>query len=204
MGEALVDERRRRIRADERAVISSHLHDSVLQTLALIQKRSDDPASVAALARRQERELRQWLYGRPPEQGGTLRLALEEAAAEVEDQYGVAVENVVVGDEPLDEGLAAVVAATREAMVNAAKFSGDSLVAVFAEVSPDSIEVFVRDRGVGFDLEAVPDDRRGLADSIIGRIQRLGGTAEVRTAPGEGTEVRLQLARSPRTANGER
>ncbi len=195
MGEALVDERRRRIRADERAVISSHLHDSVLQTLALIQKRSDDPASVAALARRQERELRQWLYGRAPEQGGTLRLGLEEAAAEVEDQYGVAVEIVVVGDGPLDERLAAVVAAAREAMVNAAKFSGDSSVAVFAEVSAEEIEVFVRDRGVGFDLEGVPEDRRGLADSIVGRLTRLGGDAVIRTAPGDGTEVQLRLAR---------
>jgi signal transduction histidine kinase/phage shock protein PspC (stress-responsive transcriptional regulator) len=194
---ALVSERRQRIRADERAVISSHLHDSVLQTLALIQKRSLDPSEVQALARRQERELRQWLYGDREARAGTVRAALEDAAAEVEDLHRVAVECVVVGDRPLDPRSEATALAAREAMVNAAKFSGEHRVSVYAEVGADELEVFVRDRGVGFDPSEVAADRRGIAESIVARMDRVGGTASVRSAPGEGTEVRLRLGGRP-------
>ncbi len=188
---ALLAERRERIRADERAVISSHLHDSVLQTLALIQKRSEDAAEVASLARRQERELRTWLYGERESAGGTVRSALEAAAAEVDALHRVAVECVVVGDRPLDGVSEAVVAAAREALVNAAKFSGEPRVSLYAEAEPTRLEVFVRDRGVGFDPAAVAPDRRGIAESIVGRLERVGGVAELRSTPGEGTEVRL-------------
>jgi signal transduction histidine kinase len=191
---ALVSERRQRIRADERAVISSHLHDSVLQTLALIQKRSLDPSEVQALARRQERELRQWLYGDREARAGTVRAALEDAAAEVEDLHRVAVECVVVGDRPLDPRSEATALAAREAMVNAAKFSGEHRLSVYAEVGADELEVFVRDRGVGFEQSEVAADRRGIAESIVARMERVGGTASIRSAPGEGTEVRLHLA----------
>jgi len=189
----LVDERQRRIRSDERAVISSHLHDSVLQTLALIQKRSADPAEVATLARQQERELREWLYQADQSTEGTLRAAVIGAAAEVENLFRTPVECVVVGDLPLDARLSALVAAGREATVNAAKFSGANLIDVYVEVGPTAVELNVRDRGVGFDAATVPADRRGIAESIVGRIERAGGSADIRSAPGDGTEVRLRL-----------
>jgi signal transduction histidine kinase len=189
----LTAERAERIRSQERAEVAAHLHDSVLQTLALMQKRVDDPREVAALARRQERELRAWLNGRRAAGEETVALALESAAAEVEETHGVPIEVVAVGDAPLDERARALVAAAREAMVNAAKFAGP--VALYAEVEPERIEVYVRDRGPGFDPAAVPDDRRGVSESIVGRMERHGGRAVVHTAPGEGTEVELVMQR---------
>jgi signal transduction histidine kinase len=189
----LAEERRERIRAAERAEVAAHLHDSVLQTLALIQRRSDDGAEVARLARGQERELRSWLYGRADRPVGGLRDAVESVAAEVEDRFGARIEVVVVGDRPLDERHAALVAAAREAMVNAAKFSGTHRASVFVEVGDDAVAAYVRDRGVGFDPDAVADDRRGIADSIRARMARVGGRAEVVSAPGEGAEVELVL-----------
>ena len=192
----LTAERTERIRSQERAEVAAHLHDSVLQTLALMQKRVDDPREVAALARRQERELRAWLNGRRAVAGDeTVALALEAAAAEVEEAHGVPVEVVAVGDAPLDERALALVAAAREALVNAAKFAPGSPVALYAEVDPERIEVFVRDRGPGFDPAAVPDDRRGVRESIVGRMERHGGRAVVHTAPGAGTEVELVMKR---------
>jgi signal transduction histidine kinase len=188
-------ERSERIRSQERAEVAAHLHDSVLQTLALMQRRVDDPREVAALARRQERELRAWLNGRRAAGDATVASALEGAAAEVEEAHGVPVEVVAVGDAPLDPGAEALVAAAREALVNAAKFAGESPVALYAEVAPGRIEVFVRDRGPGFDPAAVPDDRRGVRESIVGRMERHGGRATVHTAPGAGTEVELVLER---------
>jgi signal transduction histidine kinase len=188
-------ERSERIRSQERAEVAAHLHDSVLQTLALMQRRVDDPREVAALARRQERELRAWLNGRRAAGDATVASALEGAAAEVEEAHGVPVEVVAVGDAPLDPGAEALVAAAREALVNAAKFAGESPVALYAEVAPGRIEVFVRDRGPGFDPVAVPDDRRGVRESIVGRMERHGGRATVHTAPGAGTEVELVLER---------
>jgi signal transduction histidine kinase len=190
---SLTEERAARIRSQERAEVAAHLHDSVLQTLAMVQ-RSDNPAEVAALARRQERELRAWLAGRPaPGSSGRLAGALEAAAVDVEEQHGVPVEVVVVGDRELDQAHEAVVAAAREAMTNAAKFGAGSPVDVYAESDEVRTQVFVRDRGPGFDPATVPADRRGVSESIVGRMERHGGRARVTSAPGWGTEVEIVL-----------
>ena len=191
---SLSAERSERIRSQERAEMAAHLHDSVLQTLALMQKRADDPREVAALARRQERELRSWLSGRESGASG-LGAALEAAADEIEQAHGVPIEVVTVGEVPLDQSVEALVAATREAMLNAVKFGGGSPVDVYAEATPERLEVFVRDRGPGFDPAAVSPDRRGVRESIIGRMERHGGHAAVRAAEGGGTEVELRLER---------
>ena len=191
---SLTQERAERIRSQERAEVAAHLHDSVLQTLAMMQRRAGDPGEVAALARRQERELRAWLADRPaPGQSARLAAALEAAAAEVEESHGVPVEVVVVGDRELDPRHEAVVAAAREAMTNAAKFGGGSPVDVYAESSDSRTQVFVRDRGPGFDTAAVPADRRGVRESILGRMQRHGGRGRITSSPGAGTEVELVL-----------
>jgi signal transduction histidine kinase/phage shock protein PspC (stress-responsive transcriptional regulator) len=196
----LGEERRKRIRTEERAEIAAHLHDSVLQTLALIQKQSDAPREVLRLARGQERQLRGWLYGPAGYGAGqddvTLASALEQVAAEVENTFAISVQHVVVGDCPLDERLAAVVQAAREAVVNAAKHAGVAEVSVYAEIEADRVTVFVRDRGSGFDPDSVGADRHGLADSIRGRMDRNGGQVRLRTAPGDGTEVQLEMPRS--------
>ncbi|HEY6469820.1 MAG TPA: PspC domain-containing protein [Candidatus Dormibacteraeota bacterium] len=201
----LVTERQARGRAEERADMAARVHDSVLQTLALIQRHADDAQQVIQLARAQERELRSWLFdGRPPGSVGDLSTTLAAGVrliqAEVEAQYHVSVETVIVGDCPLDNGLAALLGAAREATVNAAKWSGAPLVAIFCEVEPASVTLFVRDRGKGFDADAVPSDRKGLAESIRGRIARNGGTATVRSVLGEGTEVSLTMPRAPAQA----
>jgi signal transduction histidine kinase/phage shock protein PspC (stress-responsive transcriptional regulator) len=193
---SLASERASRVRSQERAEMAAHLHDSVLQTLALVQRRADDPAEVATLARRQERELRAWLAGRAPGAVSTrLAPALEAVADEVEQAHRVPVEVVAVGDAELDGAGEALVAAAREAMVNAAKFGNGSAVSVFAEVRDDELQVFVRDRGAGFDPAAVPADRRGVRESIVGRMQRHGGRAAIHPSPA-GTEVELALPRS--------
>jgi signal transduction histidine kinase len=195
-------ERAERIRSQERAEVAAHLHDSVLQTLALMQKRADDPREVAALARRQERELRTWLSGAPARGDGErwLAPALQAAADEIEQAHGVAIDVVAVGDAALDRDGEALVAAAREAMLNAAKFAGDAgAVAVYAEASEHRMEVFVRDRGPGFDPGTVPADRRGVRESIVGRMERHGGRAAIHAAPGGGgTEVELVLERGER------
>jgi signal transduction histidine kinase len=188
-------EREERIRIEERADVAAHLHDSVLQTLALIQKSSHDPATVARLARAQERDLRSWLYAGESTDESSLGGALRSAAAEVEDTHGVSVDVVAVGDCELTEALRPIVQATREAVTNAAKHAGTERVDVYAEVSDDAVDVFVRDRGAGFSLDEVPQDRYGVRRSILDRMERHGGTAEVRSAPGAGTEVRLHLPR---------
>ncbi len=196
MASDLRDERRERIRVQERAEVAAHVHDSVLQTLALIRKAADDPREVGRLARTQERELRTWLYAPAQPAGAAPRVltgALEATAAEVEEAYGVAVEVVVVGDCPVTDALAALVAATREALVNAARHAEVEAVSLYAEVTDDRVEVFVRDRGRGFDAAAVPGDRYGVAQSIVGRMERHGGRAVVRSQPGQGTEVRLEV-----------
>ena len=189
---SLAAEREERIRSQARAEMGAHLHDSVLQTLALVQKRADDPRAVAALARTQERELRAWLAGREGDHD-RLAAALEAVAGEVERAHGVPVEIVVVGDRALDGRGEALVAAAREAMVNAAKFGGGSPVDVYAEASDDALQVFVRDRGPGFDPDAVSEDRRGVRESIVGRMARHGGQAAIHSAPGAGTEVELTI-----------
>ncbi|HEX2809316.1 MAG TPA: PspC domain-containing protein [Kineosporiaceae bacterium] len=184
-------ERAARVRQEERADIAAHLHDSVLQTLALIQRHSGDGPQVARLARAQERDLRDWLYGPRPTAHATVAGVVRAAAADVEDRHGVAVDLVVVGDGPVDDRVAALVAALREAMVNAVRHAG-APVSVYVEVGPEGVEAFVRDRGAGFDLLHVPADRLGVRESIVGRMERHGGTAKVRS-DSDGTEVRLTL-----------
>jgi signal transduction histidine kinase/phage shock protein PspC (stress-responsive transcriptional regulator) len=194
----LGEERRARIRTEERAEIAAHLHDSVLQTLALIQKQAEAPREVRRLARGQERQLRDWLYGRDIGDNSrptTVSAAIALASGEVEDTFAISVQQVVVGDCPLDHNLLAMVQAAREAMVNAAKHAGVAEISVYGEVEEDCVNVFVKDRGKGFDPETVSEDRHGLADSIRGRMIRHGGEAKLRTSPGEGTEVHLAMPR---------
>jgi hypothetical protein len=191
--QSLRTERAERIRSQERAEMGAHLHDSVLQTLALIQRSAGDEGQVVGLARRQERELRDWLAGRSADGTGTLVGALNQMAVAVEADHRVQVEVISVGDAPLDDRVTALVSAAREAAVNAARHAGTGRVDVYAEVDGSRIEVYVRDRGPGFDLAAVPEGRRGVSESIIGRMERHGGQATFRTAPGEGTEVELVL-----------
>lgn len=200
-------EQAERIRATERADIAAHLHDSVLQTLALIQRRSEDPAQVTRLARAQERELRSWLYAGPRGPGSTLASAVADLAHEVEDLHGVPIELIVTGDHDLDGPLQALVRALREALVNAARH-GAPPISAYVEVSRGAggrpgedgqvedvrgeVQVFVRDHGAGFALDTVPPDRLGVRESILGRMRRHGGTAQVR-ALDDGTEVSLFL-----------
>jgi signal transduction histidine kinase/phage shock protein PspC (stress-responsive transcriptional regulator) len=195
----LSEERRERIRSEERAEVAAHLHDSVLQTLALIQRNADRPKQLAALARRQERELRTWLYGdrlaSANGHGGTLAAAVDAMVAEVEELHGIEVEVVTVGECPVDARVEGLLQAAREATVNAAKHAGVETVSLYVEAEPDSVTAFVRDRGRGFDTTTVPDDRRGIAESIRQRMARNGGTAVITSVPGEGTEVTLELKR---------
>jgi signal transduction histidine kinase len=181
-------------RAEERVEISRHLHDSVLQTLALIQRRADSPAEVTVLARKQERELREWLFGASPVEG-SFSSALGSVASEVEGRYSVPVEVVMSGDQPLTEAAVALVAAAGEAITNAAAHSGAEVVSVFGEVTGDCLRVFVRDRGQGFDPDQLPEDRLGVRESIIGRVRARKGEATVRSEPGWGTEWRLEVPR---------
>jgi signal transduction histidine kinase len=199
----LVVERQGRARAEERADIAAHMHDSVLQTLALIQRRAEDPQAVVQLARAQERELRSWLFeGRAPGDADVSSFAegVRQIQRDVEARHGVPVEVVTVANCPLDEHLSALLAAAREATVNAAKWSGAAVISVYAEVEPDKVNIAVRDRGKGFDPAAVPGDRKGVAESIRGRMTRHGGEATVQSEPGEGTKVTLTM---PRTARSE-
>jgi signal transduction histidine kinase len=191
----LSDERAERVRTQERADVAAHLHDSVLQTLALIQKNADDATTVARLARAQERDLRSWLYAGESTDERTVASALRGAAARIEDEYAVSVDVVTVGDCDIDEQLRPVVHATGEAVTNAAKHAGTGKIDVYAEITGSAIDVFVRDRGRGFDLDEIPADRYGVRNSIVDRMQRHGGSAEVRSTTGEGTEVRLHLPR---------
>ena len=194
LGDELTRERRERIRQEERAEVAAHLHDSVLQTLALVQ-RTDDPRQMATLARAQERELRSWLYGRTPVEGADLlSTALETSAARVERDHHVLVEVVTVGDATLDDRTRAMVGAATEAMVNSAKHSGEPRISVYLEVDEEQAELWVTDQGKGFNAEDISDDRRGISESIMGRMTRHGGLAEVNTVPGEGTEVHLTMA----------
>jgi signal transduction histidine kinase len=198
------EDRLERIRADERARLAAHLHDSVLQTLSLIQQSADDKQQTIQLARRQERELREWLFGTQAHAGvgdRQFRAALSELAAEVEERHGVPVEVVVVGDGLVDERVQAALEATRELMVNAARHSGAPRIDVYGELGAERLEIFVRDQGRGFDRARVPSDRRGLADSVIGRVERVGGSVTITSSGGaepvgKGTEVALSVPRS--------
>ena len=204
------EERRDRIRSEERAELAAHLHDSVLQTLAMIQ-RSSSPQEMTSLARGQERELRAWLYRRTNGSGDgsamgdpasgeaiagvgrTLGAALERAATRIEGLHHVPVETVVVGDVAMNDRLGVIVDAAAEAITNAARHSGAASIAVYCEIGPDAVNLYVRDEGRGFDRAKVPNDRRGISESIIGRMERAGGAATVTSEPAEGTEVHLRL-----------
>jgi signal transduction histidine kinase/phage shock protein PspC (stress-responsive transcriptional regulator) len=203
----LTAERRARVRSLVRADLAAHLHDSVLQTLTMIQKRADDPRTVATLARAQERDLRSWLYDDRDRAPDSLATALRATAAEVEDAHGVPVEVVTVGDVSLSSApssrLLALTLAAREAVVNAAKHSGADKVDVYAEATRRRVEVFVRDRGAGFDETLIPPDRLGVRGSIIDRMHRHGGSADIRSAAGTGTEVRLTMAVATGDGAGE-
>ena len=198
----LAVERRERVRSQERADMAAAIHDSVLQTLALIQRSSGDPREVTRLARAQERDLRAWLFeARPPgsfdaSDVSTLAQGVAVIEREVEESHGAAVESVVVGDCDLTDELRALLAAGREATVNAAAWSGAPTVSMFVEVEPKRVSMFVRDRGKGFDPGAVAEDRRGISESIRARMARHGGTADIRSEPGEGTEVELVMPRT--------
>ncbi|HUR72802.1 MAG TPA: PspC domain-containing protein [Sporichthya sp.] len=195
---SLADERAERIRSQMHADLAAHLHDSVLQTLALIQRQAADPREVTRLARAQERDLRAFLYGDSTASAGGESLAVElrRVAAEVEDQHGVPVEVVTVGDAPLDEARRALLAAAREAMVNAAVHARVDLVDVYAEVEGETVRAYVRDRGTGFDPDGVPEDRAGVRHSILGRMERHGGRARIRSSTAEGTEIELTVGES--------
>jgi phage shock protein PspC (stress-responsive transcriptional regulator) len=189
----LARERQDRIRSEERSEMAAHLHDSVLQTLALIQ-RADDPRKMTTLARTQERELRTWLYGQDRGvDGETLAQALETAATRIEQAHDVPIEVVVVNDVPTTGKMEVIVQATAEAMNNAARHSGANRVSVYAEVVNDMVDVFVTDQGSGFDPVDLPEDRHGVRESIIGRMERHGGRAEIESEPGEGTEIHLEM-----------
>ena len=185
---------------------AAHLHDSVLQTLALVQRQAHDPAAVARLARRQEHALRAWMAGETELVSDTLVAALRDVVAEVEDEQAITVELTAIGDRPIDAAGEALVAATREALRNAARHAGGAPVVVFAELKAAGVEVFVRDDGAGFDPDSVPSERRGIRDAIVGRMAAAGGSATVESAPGEGTEVALRLgpASSSDAGNGGR
>lgn len=190
------DERRERIRADERSEVAAHLHDSVLQTLALIQ-RTEDPKEMASLARTQERDLRNWLYKRSGSRanGESLTTALDRMAGRIDRRHRVPVDVVTVGDCSVDDRVQALVDAAAEAAGNAARHSGAAAVSVYAEVEPELVRVYVRDEGRGFDQRRVPPDRRGISDSIRGRVERHGGTVKITSGKRKGTEVQLELPR---------
>jgi signal transduction histidine kinase len=202
----LGDERRDRIRTEERAELAAHLHDSVLQTLALIQRNANSPRRMAQLARRQERELRAWLYGQTESADGAggIAAAVAQMTDELEESYEVTIETVVVGECTVDDRTMAVVQACREAVTNAAQHSGVTEIAVYIECQDDLLTAYVRDRGGGFDPNELPVDRRGITDSIRGRIERNGGTVTITSAPGEGCEVQIEMTTAERGARSKR
>lgn len=191
----LDEERSMRIREGELARVSAHLHDSVLQSLVLIQ-RSDDPRRMASLARRQERELRAWLYGDVPiGDPDSLHAAIEVLTTGLEADHDIRIEAVIVGDQPLDDASRALIAALREAIVNAARHADVDRIDVFVEADDAELTGFVRDTGVGFDPRVIPTDRHGIHDSIVGRVERIGGTATIESNVGAGTEVEIRIPR---------
>lgn len=195
----LSEEREARVRIEERAKVAAHLHDSVLQTLTLIERAAGDEAAVVRLARTQERELRQWLFEpetvESDEDASTFVSLLRHLEDEIENDYDTRVELVIVGDCASTEALVALVAAGREAAINAARWSGAGSISIYAEVEPTALSLFVRDRGRGFDVSSVPSDRHGITLSIRQRIAQHGGSANVKSTVGEGTDVELSVPR---------
>jgi signal transduction histidine kinase len=199
LAKELSAERSERIRADTRAEVAAHLHDSVLQTLALIQRSADDPRKMVTLARSQERELRNWLYRSDTSDHSELEAAVQEAASKVERDHDVPIEVIVVGTAPVDDHVEALVGATREAMVNAAKHSGADIVSVYVEADADSIEAWITDQGRGFTPDSPTGDGVGISGSIVGRMERHGGRARIASSAEDGTEVHLSMPRSEGT-----
>ncbi|WP_257159349.1 ATP-binding protein [Corynebacterium cystitidis] len=190
---SLVEAREQEAVANQRTEIASRLHDSVLQTLALIQKQADNPDEVARLARGQERELRAWLFDAEEKQASTVFAALNKAAGEVEDLVGMRIGVVTVGEDvDFTTATEPLVLAAREAMVNAGKHAGVDELNVYAENLAGELSVFVRDRGPGFDPDEIPADRHGVRDSIIGRMERAGGRSSIRSSE-TGTEIMVSL-----------
>ncbi|MHB8379281.1 MAG: ATP-binding protein [Acidimicrobiales bacterium] len=196
----LSGERRARVRVQERANVAAHLHDSVLQTLTLIERAAGDESAVVRLARNQERELRQWLFDpdhrATDDEVGTFSSKLHSLEDEIESDYGVRVELVVVGDCVADANVLALVAAGREAAINAAQWSEAPSISIYAEVETSALSLFIRDRGKGFDVETVPHDRQGIALSIRQRMAQHGGSSSLKSTRGVGTEVKLDLPRT--------
>ena len=192
---AISRERSARIRAEERAEVAGHLHDSVLQALTLIHKRAGDSRSVRSLARGTERELRSWLYQAPMPAAGDLAHAVQAAAEDIEDRFDLTVELVTVGTCPLDTRAHAVLGAVREALTNAGKHADVQQVSLFVQAGDTELLALIRDRGRGFDPATVPADRRGIVDSIKGRMRQHGGSAVLRSAVGTGTDVELRMPR---------
>ena len=189
-------------REEERADMTAHLHDGVLQTLALIQLHSEDPATVFTLARRQERELREWLYQERSTSDRSVSAGLKQIAAEVEDEHGKPIEVVTVGDAHPSAQTDALLDATRQALVNAVTH-GSEPISLYCEATDTTVEVFVRDHGEGFDIDTIPPDRLGIRESIIGRIKRRGGTVEIVSRAGWGTEVRMHMPIALKSTQGE-
>lgn len=196
MARELDTERQARVRAAEREELAARLHDSVLHTLTMIQRGAGDPRLVQRLARAQERELRAWLSQPSAQASNLLSAELDSMAGEIEDSYGIPIDVVRVGDLELGDRTRTALAAAREAILNAAKYSDAPQISVYAEAEPDRLSIFVRDRGKGFELDAVPEHRLGIRQSIVGRMERTGGRAQIRTAPGQGTEVEIELSRN--------
>ncbi|GDZ17714.1 histidine kinase [Bifidobacteriaceae bacterium MCC01963] len=189
-------------REEERADMTAHLHDGVLQTLALIQLHSEDPATVLTLARGQERELREWLYQERSTSDRSVSAGLKQIAAEVEDEHGKPIEVVTVGDAHPSAQTDALLDATRQALVNAVTH-GSEPISLYCEATDTTVEVFVRDHGEGFDIDTIPPDRLGIRESIIGRIKRRGGTVEIVSKAGWGTEVRMHMPIALKSTQGE-
>ena len=189
-------------REEERADMTAHLHDGVLQTLALIQLHFEDPSTVFTLARGQERELREWLYQERSTSDRSVSAGLKQIAAEVEDEHGKPIEVVTVGDAHPSAQTDALLDATRQALVNAVTH-GSEPVSLYCEATDTTVEVFVRDHGEGFDIDAIPPDRLGIRESIIGRIKRRGGTVEIVSRAGWGTEVRMHMPIALKSTQGE-
>jgi signal transduction histidine kinase len=188
----LNEERNARIREQERVELAGRVHDSMLQTLTLIQRRADDPVEVRRLVRRSQREIRGWLYEDAPA-GTTAKSAISQMCAEVEDEYRVTIDLVVVGDRESNVEIQPLLQALREATINAAKHSGQPTIDVYVEITAAELVAFVRDRGTGFDTDGVAADRFGVRESIIARMARHGGEATIRSTAKAGTEVRLTL-----------
>ena len=178
-----------------REELGRNLHDGVLQTLAIVQRRSTD-AGLVRLAREQDRDLRRYLFGdgRLSAQSDGLAEALRYVAARFEDAFGVRAEVLVPFDLPtlIDVQVECMSRAVSEALTNAGKHARPEHLTVFVEADDGGVFCSVKDDGVGFDT-AIVQPGIGISRSIIERMQEAGGRADVRSIPGQGTEVCLWM-----------